>query len=54
MSRRTNLMSRARAWAQWSTDFPLRRSAAWTVALVVLVMVGGATTLKDVPLKQGT
>jgi hypothetical protein len=45
MSRRAHLMSRVRAWAGASTDFPLRRSAVWAVALVVLVMVGGATTL---------
>ena len=42
---RAPLTARVQSWAQSSTDFPLRRGAAWAVALIVLVMVGGATTL---------
>ena len=39
------LQARVQSWAQSSTDFPLRRSAVWAVTLMVLVSVGGATTL---------
>ena len=39
------LQARVQSWAQSSTDFPMRRSVVWAVTLIVLVMVGGATTL---------
>ena len=39
------LGARLRRWVTSAGDFPLRRAAAWSVALVILVMVTGATTL---------
>ena len=53
MNRRVSLRARVRQWAVSSAEFPLRRAAVWAVALVILVMVGGATMLSASADPQG-